>query len=72
MKIEALETFLDGRNRFEKGDVRTVPDKDGAYFCEMGWAKDTDGIVSTGARDSGSEVRLDIRDIQTAVNSERV
>ena len=40
MKIEALSTFLDGRERFEKGDIRTVDDAKGAYFVENGWAKD--------------------------------
>ena len=40
MKIEALSTFLDGRERFEKGDIRTVDDAKAAYFVENGWAKD--------------------------------
>lgn len=40
MKIEALSTFLDGRERFEKGDIRTVDDVKGAYFIDNGWAKD--------------------------------
>lgn len=29
MKIEALTTFLDGTDRFEAGDVRTVADERG-------------------------------------------
>jgi len=40
MKIEALSTFLDGRERFEQGDIRTVDDAKGAYFVANGWAKD--------------------------------
>jgi hypothetical protein len=48
MKIEALTTFLEGRDRFELGDVRTVDDTRGAYFVSNGWAKDiTDGVVTT-------------------------
>ena len=48
MKIEALSTFLDGRERFEQGDVRTVDDIKGAYFVENGWAKDiaSDAVVA--------------------------
>ena len=62
MKIECLETFLDGTTRFEKGDVRNVSDEDGEYFCSNGWAKDVDGKVATGERaKSGDPVVLDIR-----------
>ena len=57
MKIELLETVLHGRDRFEAGDIRTVPDEVGAYFCGNGWAKDVDGTVATGER-STTEVRL--------------
>lgn len=61
MKIEALETFLDGRNRYEKGDVRTVLDENGEYFCSCGWARDVDGNVETAERQKNGDVRLDIR-----------
>jgi hypothetical protein len=54
MKIEALTTFLDGRDRFEAGDVRTVSDEDGARFCAAGWAKDISGTVPTGDAATGS------------------
>ncbi len=37
MKIKALTTFLDGRDRFEKGDIRTVDDEAGARFVANGW-----------------------------------
>ena len=40
MRIECTTTFLHGRERFEKGDIRTVDDARGAYFVENGWAKD--------------------------------
>lgn len=43
MKIEALSTFLDGRERFEQGDIRTVDDAKGAYFVGNGWAQDITG-----------------------------
>lgn len=32
MRIECTTTFLHGRERFEKGDIFTVPDADAAYF----------------------------------------
>ncbi|HQU77988.1 MAG TPA: hypothetical protein PLU47_00825 [Azonexus sp.] len=48
MKIEALTTFLDGKDRFEQGDIRTVDGERGAYFVENGWAKDLSGEVATG------------------------
>lgn len=38
MKIECKTTFLDGRDRFEAGDVRTVDDSKAAYFINNGWA----------------------------------
>lgn len=47
MKIELLEKVLHGRDKFEAGDVRTVDDDLGAYFCAAGWAKDLDGNVET-------------------------
>lgn len=55
MKIKVLNTFLDGRDRFEKDDVRTVSDEDGARFVGNGWAEDVSGAVVTGeaAGDAG-------------------
>ena len=38
MKIICDTTFLDGPDRFEAGDVRTVDDGRGAYFVKNGWA----------------------------------
>lgn len=61
MKIEVLETFLDGATRYEAGEVRAVSDEDGAYFCGNGWARDVDGKVATAERQKNGEVRLDIR-----------
>ena len=48
MKIECLTTFLDGKDRYESGDVRTVDDEKGAQFVANGWAKDVTGRVVTG------------------------
>lgn len=44
MKITCLTTFLDGAERFEKDDVRTVEDERGAYFVDQGWAS-ADGVT---------------------------
>lgn len=47
MKIKATTTFLDGTDRFEKDDERTVSDERGAYFVANGWAEDVAGRVAT-------------------------
>ena len=52
MRIEALEKIMHGRDVYEKGDIRTVADVVGAYFCRCGWAKDADGKMETGKRDT--------------------
>ncbi len=38
MKIICTTTFLDGRDRFESGEVRVVDDAAGARFIAAGWA----------------------------------
>ena len=38
MRIEITTTFLDGTDRFEKGDTRTVSDEQGERFVANGWA----------------------------------
>ena len=53
MKIEWLTTFLDGKDRYEIGDVRTVEDEKGAQFVANGWAKDVADRVATGSESSG-------------------
>lgn len=53
MKIEALTTFLDGRERFEQGDIRTVDDGRGTRLVAAGWARDVSGDVPTGPAASG-------------------
>ena len=53
MKIGCLTTFLDGKDRYEIGDVRTVEDEKGAQFVANGWAKDVADRVATGSESSG-------------------
>lgn len=49
MRIHCLTTFLDGSDRFEKDDTRTVDDERGARFVANGWAKTEDGAAVTPA-----------------------
>ncbi len=54
MQIKCLTTFLDGRDRFKQGDVRTVSDEQAARFLAAGWASTLDGqaaAAATGAAD---------------------
>ena len=44
MRIECTTTFLHGRERFEKGDIFTVPDAQAAYFIKNGWAKEVGAL----------------------------
>ena len=59
MKIKCLTFFLDGKDGFEKDDIRTVDDERGAYFVANGWAEDTAGRVAT-VNPSESVTDLDI------------
>lgn len=45
MRIECKTTFLHDAERFTAGDVRTVPDELGEYFCRLGWATAQDGAT---------------------------
>lgn len=56
MKVEILEDVRHGRELFVKGDRRTVDDDVGTYFCALGWAKDIDGAVETGLRNTAEVV----------------
>lgn len=69
MRIEILKTFLDGRDRYEKGEIRMVSDKDGEYFCSTFGAKDVDGMVPTSELKPGV-TKLDIRSIMRTRNTE--
>lgn len=65
MKIKCLTTFLDGRDRFEAGDVRQVDDDRAARFIAAGWAADAAGSGSAvGA--VPAEVTLDVQSSQLA------
>jgi hypothetical protein len=50
MRIEIHTPFLDGRDRFEKDDIRTVPDEDGARFIAHGWASTVGGNATDAAQ----------------------
>jgi hypothetical protein len=38
MRVKVLGTFLDGRDRYEAGDERTVDERVGALAVRNGWA----------------------------------
>jgi len=59
MKIEATTTFLDGVDRFEVGDIRTVDDERGARLIANGWAREP-GAEAPAVPNAG-EVTLDIQ-----------
>ena len=61
MKILCLTTFLDGRDRFEKDDVRSVPDEDGARFIAHGWAQEQGGEAVAAAAPATGETTLTIQ-----------
>lgn len=59
MQIKALEAIkhhdgVEGRMLIlAEGDVVTVRDEVGAYFCQQGWAEDVAGVCPTGERKPG-------------------
>lgn len=57
MKIVCDTTFLDGADRFEKDDQRTVDDARGAYFIANGWVHEVGGITPDLFK---GEVNLDV------------
>lgn len=65
MKIQCTTTFLEGTERFEAGDIRTVPDDVGARLVANGWAVDVSGEVAAGGAAVG-EATLDIQNLTTA------
>lgn len=66
MKIECTTTFLDGADRFEAGDIRTVDDERGARLVANGWAADLAGRVATGAVADGAVTDLAIQNVTVA------
>ena len=74
MKVEILEPSIkheiDGvLVTFEQGEIRSVPDNVGSFFCANGWAKDVDGNVETAERDVN---RLAMLDVDSAVSNVEV
>ena len=58
MRLEALTTFIDGTDRFEMGDIRTVDDERGTRLVSNGWAKDLGGDVATGNAGSNADLTI--------------
>lgn len=50
MKVKMLEKVIHEGAVFEADEIRVVPDNVGKYFCDNGWAEDTEGKVATGER----------------------
>lgn len=59
MRIECLTTFMDGAERFEAGDVRTVDDSRASAFVAHGWAKPEGGSATPATTD---ETTLAVQD----------
>lgn len=57
MRIECKATFLDGADRFEAGDIRTVDDARAQRFLAHGWASE---VGQPAAPQSTEPVNLDI------------
>jgi len=62
MRIECTTTFLDDRERFEKGDIFTVPDAQAAYFIKNGWAREA-GKTTDPAPATAEPVTLDVQSV---------
>ena len=60
MKIICDTTFLDGRDRLEKDEVRVVDDERGRYFVDQKWAHEAGG--STGELFTAGDVTLTVQD----------
>ena len=58
MRIELTHTVKHDGRMYTKGDVLTVDDGLGGYFCHCGWAKDVSGQVATGEPEQ--DVTLDV------------
>lgn len=59
MRIECTDTFLDGRERFERGDIFTIDDAQAKRFIANKWAKEV-GAPAPAAPDA-APVNLDIQ-----------
>lgn len=61
MKIQCLTPFLDERDRFETGDIRTVDAARGAYFVGNGWALDLDAAPAPAVDAATAPATLDVQ-----------
>lgn len=59
MRIHCTTTFLDGRDRFEAGDTRTVADDDAARFIAAGWATAEGAAASPAAPADPATLSID-------------
>lgn len=66
-RIVCDTTFLDGTDRFEKGDVRTVDRERALRFVEAGWAH----AEGTAAAEPAAQGALDLQ-VQSAVIGQEV
>lgn len=72
MRVNILEKIMHGRDVFEAGETRVVPDDVGAYFCANGWAEDVDGKVATVPRDPNRVTILEVANVRNPVIVEKV
>lgn len=66
MKIHCDVRFLDGRDVYEKGDIRVVSDERGVYFVGNGWAHDVtpgDAYATTAENSATGETSLDVQNV---------
>lgn len=70
MRIEFLTDIKHDRISYHKGDIITVEDKLGQYFCKAGWAKDTEGKILTETPDVNVPVYLEPQNINQPNSSE--
>lgn len=63
MRITPLQTFLDGRDRYEKGDSRTVSDADGKRFIKNGWAVESGAPVFEASADDVPAPTLEVQNL---------
>ena len=59
MRIECLTTFLDGRERFEKGDIFTIDDAKAEYFIANKWAKEVGAPAPAGEPVPSTDLTID-------------
>ena len=68
MKIEVLEDLKSDGYVMTAGDIVTVPDATGAFWCAAGWARDVAGEIPTGER-KVLNAKLAIDSVKTIVKN---